>query len=77
VEKKLTGHTDWINSVAVAPDGSVFASGSEDGTLRLWDGTTGVQIGEPISVHSLGYRGVWGVSFSPDGQRVAATCGGG
>ncbi|KAF8837313.1 WD40 repeat-like protein [Paxillus ammoniavirescens] len=76
VEKELTGHTDWINSVAVAPDGSVIASGSEDSTLRLWDGTTGNKIGEPISVHSLGYRGVWGVSFSPDGQRVAATCGG-
>ncbi|KAF8837315.1 WD40 repeat-like protein [Paxillus ammoniavirescens] len=76
VERELTGHTDWITSVAVAPAGSVVASASEDGTLRLWDGTTGKEIGEPITVHSLGYRGVWGVSFSPDGRRVAATCEG-
>ncbi|KIJ09049.1 hypothetical protein PAXINDRAFT_88020, partial [Paxillus involutus ATCC 200175] len=77
-EKKLTGHTDWVVSIAMAPNGSVFASGSKDQTLRIWDGTTGVQIGEPISVHALGYRGgVWGVSFSPEGQRVAATCEGG
>ncbi|KIK81514.1 hypothetical protein PAXRUDRAFT_753939 [Paxillus rubicundulus Ve08.2h10] len=76
VERELTGHTDWINSVAMTPDGSVIGSGSEDGTLRLWDGTTGNTVGEPIIVRSLGYKGVWGVSFSPDGQRVAATCGG-
>ncbi|KIJ08040.1 hypothetical protein PAXINDRAFT_173117 [Paxillus involutus ATCC 200175] len=76
VERKLTGHTDRINSVAVTPDGSIIASGSVDGTLRIWDGTSGNQIGKPIAVDQSGPRGVWGVSFSPEGQQIAATRGG-
>jgi WD40 repeat protein len=34
------GHTNIVNSVAFSPDGSQLASGSTDGTLRLWDAKT-------------------------------------
>ncbi len=32
----LEGHQDWVESLAVSPDGRSLASFSDDGTLRLW-----------------------------------------
>jgi len=33
----LHGHTGYINTVTVSPDGSLCASGGKDGTAMLWD----------------------------------------
>ena len=33
----LTGHEDFVSSVAFSPDGNTIASGSLDNTIRLWD----------------------------------------
>jgi guanine nucleotide-binding protein subunit beta-2-like 1 protein len=33
----LTGHTEYVNSVCVSPDGSLCASGGKDGKAMLWD----------------------------------------
>eukprot|EP01125_Pyxidicula_operculata_P001208 TRINITY_DN11146_c0_g1_i1.p1 TRINITY_DN11146_c0_g1~~TRINITY_DN11146_c0_g1_i1.p1 ORF type:complete len:316 (-),score=75.28 TRINITY_DN11146_c0_g1_i1:37-984(-) len=37
LKKTLAGHTGYINSVTVSPDGSLCASGGKDGTAMLWD----------------------------------------
>ena len=33
----LEGHTGYLNTVTVSPDGSLCASGGKDGTAMLWD----------------------------------------
>ncbi|HEY9794625.1 MAG TPA: hypothetical protein V6D30_03210 [Leptolyngbyaceae cyanobacterium] len=32
----LSGHSDWVNSVAFSPDSKIFASGSADNTIKIW-----------------------------------------
>jgi len=68
----LRGHKNRVESVAFSPDGSTLASGSDDGTLRLWDVSTGKPLGEPLRgpVGSFGY--VECVAFSPDGKTLAS-----
>jgi len=37
----LSGHTDWVRSLAFWPDGTSLVSGSDDRTIKLWDMQTG------------------------------------
>lgn len=64
----LTGHSGAVNAVAYSPDGGTIASGSSDGTVRLWNlarhSSTRVLHG-----HS---EGVASVAFSPDGKLLAS-----
>jgi WD40 repeat protein len=48
----FTGHTDSVNSVAFSPDGNRIVSGSDDGTIRVWNATTGQMEGSPFTGHT-------------------------
>ena len=65
----MTGHADWVWSVAFSPDGKTLVSGSNDGTVRLWDVTTQQQIGDPLNGHDGVIRSV---AFSPDGKTLVS-----
>ena len=62
------GHTDEVHSVTYSPDGTMLASGSKDGTIRLWDAATG-QEWAVLGGHA---GEVNRVAFSPDGRILAS-----
>eukprot|EP01026_Neomeris_dumetosa_P059565 TRINITY_DN5565_c0_g1_i1.p1 TRINITY_DN5565_c0_g1~~TRINITY_DN5565_c0_g1_i1.p1 ORF type:complete len:319 (-),score=40.56 TRINITY_DN5565_c0_g1_i1:177-1133(-) len=56
LRNNLVGHTGYINTVTVSPDGSLCASGGQDGTAMLWDLAEGKRLYELESgdiIHSL------------------------
>merc|ERR1711998_672933 len=37
LKRDYHGHSGYLNTVTVSPDGSLCASGGKDGTAKLWD----------------------------------------
>jgi WD40 repeat protein len=62
--RTFSGHTNTIDSVAIAPDGRTAVSASFDKDLRVWDLTNGNTI-RTLSGHS---EGVTSVVIAPDGR---------
>ena len=69
----LRGHESFVYDVAFSPDGARAASAAWDGTVRIWDATTGRQT---ASLRHDGDRPpaniVSSVAWHPDGSRLAS-----
>ncbi|XP_047163507.1 guanine nucleotide-binding protein subunit beta-like protein [Vigna umbellata] len=67
----LAGHSGYVNTVAVSPDGSLCASGGKHGVILLWDLDEGKRL---YSLDAVGFRCrfCWGCS----GERREAEKGG-
>ncbi|KAJ5621301.1 NACHT and WD40 domain protein [Penicillium herquei] len=67
----LEGHPEVVSSVAFSPDSRLFASGYEDGTVCLWEPTTGALIQTlRNSDHSHGLGNI-SLAFSPNSRLLA------
>jgi WD40 repeat protein/predicted Ser/Thr protein kinase len=67
-ENILTGHRGAARGLAFSPDGKLLASGSLDGTIKLWDVATR-QCSATLPGHM---EETSDVAFSPDGRTLAS-----
>jgi len=77
------GHSGPVTSVAWSPDGKHIASASVDGTVQVWDATTGSDAlifrgGSALVTYYIDSSRtsnpvpVWSVAWSPDGKYIAS-----
>ncbi|EJD38212.1 WD40 repeat-like protein, partial [Auricularia subglabra TFB-10046 SS5] len=63
--KSWNRHSGPVTAVAFSPAGKHLISGSEDGSVRIWDINTGTTIGILQGTQPVQY-----VAVSPDGSRI-------
>ena len=68
----LGGHSNWVTAVAWSPDGCHILTGSDDGTARIWDTTTG---DNTLTLTFTRTRWVSMVAWSPDGRHILTASG--
>src|SRR5262245_60498933 len=62
------GHPMGISSLSFGPDGRTLASGSDDGTVKVWDVPNWKEVHTLVGHSST----VWSLAFSPDGETLAS-----
>lgn len=68
LEKTVQAHDQEVRCVAFSPDGTQFATGAGDPTVKLWDTQSGQQLAS-FCGHA---KTVSGLAFSPDGTRLVS-----
>lgn len=67
----LAGHSLDVRSLAITPDSRTLASGSLDGTIKIWNLQTG-QIIRTLTAHSEAQELVASVAISSDGKTLVS-----
>lgn len=72
VLRRFASHERAANTVATAPDRRQLLSGSDDGTLRLWDLASGAELRRLMGHSSLegSDGGIWAIALAPDGRHA-------
>ncbi|KAH7906793.1 WD40-repeat-containing domain protein [Hygrophoropsis aurantiaca] len=65
-------HTNKVPSVLFTSDGKQFITASLDKSIRVWDSTTGKEVGDPMLGHE---EGIHQIALSHDGHRLASVDG--
>ncbi|MBW3579170.1 MAG: WD40 repeat domain-containing protein [Actinobacteria bacterium] len=63
----LRGHETYVGALALSRDGKLLATGSQDGTLRVWD----MSNGDDLWTRELAESQISAASFSPNGGLLA------
>jgi len=66
----MEGHTGGVWCVAMSGDGQLVASGSFDGSLRLWNGTTGTSLRTLVSDRRYERMDITGLTGVTEAQRA-------
>ena len=64
----LYGHKDYVEPLAISPDGTRIISSGRDGTTKVWDTATGAEVMTLTQQSSC-------IAFSPDGTMIAGGAG--
>jgi WD40 repeat protein/TPR repeat protein len=67
----LAGHEGPVRRAAYSPDGMHIVTASFDGTARIWDTRTGIEL-MTLSGHS---GAVFSATYAPDGARIVTASG--
>lgn len=69
-QRRFDGHSDWITSLSVSPEGTYLLSGSQDASVRLWDASSG-----KLRFSFQDDSSIYSTCFSPNAMYAASSCG--